>query len=94
MTEEKIIIKCKDIPDQPILEFLLINKGNWCNWHFEDENINSIDRTQDDDEKIQMSLERNFMKSTLIPDKMKSFSTFPPSIFKRTNACTKIQRGK
>ena len=37
MTAQIIINKCKDIPDKPILEFLLNNKGNWCNWHFEDE---------------------------------------------------------
>jgi len=24
--------QCKDIPDQPILEFLLAHKGTWCNW--------------------------------------------------------------
>jgi hypothetical protein len=29
--------KCKDIPDQPILEFLLSHKGKWCNWYFGDE---------------------------------------------------------
>ena len=25
-------MQCKDIPDKPILEFLLANKGHWCNW--------------------------------------------------------------
>lgn len=29
-------MQCKDIPDIPILEFLLKNKGHWCNWYFED----------------------------------------------------------
>ena len=29
--------QCKDIPDRPILEFLLSHKGKWCNWYFGDE---------------------------------------------------------
>ena len=32
------IIQCKDIPDKPILEFLLANKGTWCNWFKDREN--------------------------------------------------------
>jgi hypothetical protein len=32
------IIQCKDIPDKPILEFLLANKGTWCNWFKDHEN--------------------------------------------------------
>ena len=30
-------MQCKDIPDIPILEFLLKNKGHWCNWYFKDQ---------------------------------------------------------
>ncbi len=26
--------QCKDIPDRPILEFLLSHRGKWCNWYF------------------------------------------------------------
>ena len=26
-------MQCKDIPDIPILKFLLSNKGTWCNWY-------------------------------------------------------------
>lgn len=26
-------MQCKDIPDRPILEFLLQHLGYWCNWH-------------------------------------------------------------
>jgi hypothetical protein len=29
--------QCKDIPDRPILEFLLSHKGKWCNWYFGNE---------------------------------------------------------
>lgn len=25
-------MQCKDIPDRPILEFLLSHKGQWCFW--------------------------------------------------------------
>jgi hypothetical protein len=25
-------MKCSDIPDRPILEFLLVKKGRWCFW--------------------------------------------------------------
>lgn len=25
-------MQCKDIPDRPILEFLLAHKGQWCTW--------------------------------------------------------------
>lgn len=32
-------MKCKDIPDAPILEFLAsIKRGEWANWCFGDEN--------------------------------------------------------
>jgi hypothetical protein len=30
-------MKCKDIPDKPIMEFLLKNKGQWCNWYLKNE---------------------------------------------------------
>ena len=32
-----VICQCKDIPDKPIIEFLLKHKGRWCNWYFEDD---------------------------------------------------------
>ena len=28
------IVQCKDIPDEPILQFLLKAKGNPCSWYF------------------------------------------------------------
>lgn len=34
-------MKCSDIPDRPILEFLLKMKPQWCNW-FGDEFENSV----------------------------------------------------
>lgn len=26
-------LQCKDIPDRPILEFLAVDRGMWCNWN-------------------------------------------------------------
>lgn len=30
-------MKCKDIPDKPILQFLAKRPGEWHNWYFGDE---------------------------------------------------------
>ncbi len=30
-------MQCKDIPDEPVLRFLLYHKGKWCNWFEESE---------------------------------------------------------
>jgi len=30
-------MQCKDINEQPILEFLLKHEGQWCNWYFGDD---------------------------------------------------------
>ena len=30
-------MQCKDIPEQPILEFLASLNGAWANWYFDDE---------------------------------------------------------
>lgn len=30
-------LQCKDIPDDPILEFIGSHNGAWCNWYFGDE---------------------------------------------------------
>lgn len=30
-------LQCKDIPDIPILRFLLEHEGQWCNWCFNNE---------------------------------------------------------
>lgn len=30
-------MKCKDIPDKPILEFLSRNPKQWHNWYFKDQ---------------------------------------------------------
>ena len=38
-------------------------------------------------------MEKNFFRVSLLPEPLKSFSQFPPSIYRRSMACTKIQRG-
>ena len=30
-------MQCKDIQTRPVLEFLLLHKGKWCNWYFGDD---------------------------------------------------------
>ncbi|KAI9363417.1 hypothetical protein DFJ73DRAFT_811117 [Zopfochytrium polystomum] len=47
----------------------------------------------DEEEKIQMAAEKNYiLRSTLPQDTLKTFSQFPPSIYRRSLACTRIQR--
>ncbi|KAJ3256253.1 hypothetical protein HK103_005616 [Boothiomyces macroporosus] len=48
--------------------------------------------SQEEDEKINTSLEKNYFKVSLLPDVAKSFSQFPPSVYRRSLAATKIQR--
>ncbi|KAJ3272756.1 hypothetical protein HDV01_005284 [Terramyces sp. JEL0728] len=48
--------------------------------------------SQEEDEKINNSLEKNYFKVSLLPDMAKSFSQFPPSVYRRSLAATKIQR--
>ena len=41
MTDQRllsaVVRQCKDIPDKPIMVFLLKHRGKWCNWYFGDE---------------------------------------------------------
>lgn len=32
-------MQCKDIPDRPVLEYLLRHKGQWCNWCWDERNV-------------------------------------------------------
>ncbi|KAI8925687.1 hypothetical protein BC831DRAFT_498185 [Entophlyctis helioformis] len=48
--------------------------------------------SQDEDEKFHTSLEKNYFRVSLIPDTVKSFSQFPPSVYRRSLAATRIQR--
>ncbi|KAJ2999525.1 hypothetical protein HDV02_002672 [Globomyces sp. JEL0801] len=50
--------------------------------------------SQEEDEKINNALEKNYFKISLLPEVSKSFSQFPPSVYRRSLAATKIQRGK
>jgi hypothetical protein len=49
--------------------------------------------SQEDDDKINTSLEKNYFRVSLLPEVAKSFSQFPPSIYRRSLAATRIQRG-
>ncbi|KAL2916170.1 hypothetical protein HK105_204261 [Polyrhizophydium stewartii] len=48
--------------------------------------------SQEEDEKLHTSLEKNYFRVSLIPDTVKSFSQFPPSVYRRSLAATRIQR--
>ncbi|KAI9006126.1 hypothetical protein BC832DRAFT_470038 [Gaertneriomyces semiglobifer] len=47
---------------------------------------------QEDEEKFRITLEKNYVRATLAADGLKSFSHFPPSVYRKSLACTKIQR--
>jgi len=32
-------MQCKDIPDKPVLQYLLRYKGQWCNWYWDERNV-------------------------------------------------------
>ncbi|ORY38662.1 hypothetical protein BCR33DRAFT_754541 [Rhizoclosmatium globosum] len=49
-------------------------------------------KAQEEEEKMQLAAEKNTFRTTLFTDVPKSFSQFPPSIYRRSLACTKIQR--
>ena len=61
------IRQCKHIPDKPIMEFLLENKGHWCNWNFGDERDvrNSMPKNLSS-EKLILSKMRQLMKRGLV----------------------------
>lgn len=60
-------MQCKDIPDIPILEFLLKNKGHWCNWYFEDQyNVRQAMPKNIPHEKLILSKMRRLIKRGLV----------------------------
>lgn len=50
-------------------------------------------QTREEDEKNQLNAEKNLYRNALAIDALKSFSKFPPSVFRRTISAKKIQRG-
>ncbi|KAJ3054223.1 hypothetical protein HK097_002392 [Rhizophlyctis rosea] len=52
----------------------------------------SMKVNEEEEEKLHMAMEKNFFRVSLLPEPLKSFSQFPPSIYRRSMACTKIQR--
>ncbi|XJO77036.1 hypothetical protein BDV3_001679 [Batrachochytrium dendrobatidis] len=55
-------------------------------------NANRERLSQEEDEKLHMSLEKNYFRVSHIPDAIKSFSQFPPSVYRRSLAATRLQR--
>ncbi|KAJ3412016.1 hypothetical protein HDV05_001397 [Chytridiales sp. JEL 0842] len=47
---------------------------------------------QEEEEKLQLAAEKNYFRAAVLPETIRSFSQFPPSIYRRSLACTKIQR--
>ena len=39
------------------------------------------------------ALQKNVFRSTILADSFKSFSQFPPSVYRRNYACVRIQKG-
>lgn len=54
-----IISKCKDIPDKPIMDFLLKHKGEWCNW------------ISENDKNVKNAMPKNLASEKLVLSKMK-----------------------
>lgn len=50
------------------------------------------DKMNQDEDKLHKTLEKNYFKVSLLPDPVKSFSQFPPSIYRKSFAATRIQR--
>ena len=51
------------------------------------------EKTQTREEETQLNAEKNLYRNALAIDALKSFSKFPPSVFRRTISAKKIQRG-
>lgn len=51
-----------------------------------------LKQTQDEEYSLQMMTEKNFIKSSIFQDALKSFSLFPPSNYRRSMATTIIQK--
>lgn len=60
-------MQCKDIPDKPILEFLLKHKGEWCTWYSVDETDVSQAMPKDlPNKKLVLAKMRQLMRRGLV----------------------------
>lgn len=59
-------MKCKDIPDRPILEHLERFEGKWCNWYFGDERDVTHSMPVLPTEKLALAKMRQLMKRGLV----------------------------
>jgi hypothetical protein len=62
-----VVRQCKEIPNKPIMEFLLKNKGHWCNWYFENEkDVRNAMPKNLASEKLILAKMRQLMKRGLV----------------------------
>lgn len=61
-----VVRQCKDIPDKPIIQFLLKHKGKWCNWYFGDERDVSQAMPLGIPEKLVLAKMRMLMRRGLV----------------------------
>lgn len=59
-------MKCKDIPDAPILEFLKALDGTWANWYFGNENDVGLAMPPDVPEKLKLAKMRMLIRRGLV----------------------------
>jgi hypothetical protein len=59
-------MQCKDIPDEPILSFLLKHRGQWCNWCFENEKNVSLAMPKDTPPKLKLAKMKNLIRRGLV----------------------------
>jgi len=62
-----VVSQCKEIPDKPIMEFLLKHKGHWCNWYFEDDrDVRNVMPKNLASEKLILAKMRQLMRRGLV----------------------------
>ena len=59
-------MKCSDIPDKPILEFLAKNPEEWHNWYFGDEKDVSQVMPSDVPEKLVLAKMRQMIRRGVV----------------------------
>lgn len=58
--------QCKDIPDEPILQFLAKRPGEWHNWYFGDEKDVHLAMPKDTPERLVLAKMRRLMQRGLV----------------------------
>ena len=58
--------QCKDIPDRPVLEFLLSHRGKWCNWYFGDDRDVHLAMPENTPEKLVLAKMRMLIRRGVV----------------------------